>query len=83
MSVSLAVLSGERSAGRQQYAARFTTRTGVRMNALQQRFAGLWLVVGIGTGISLGVATGFDAVGLALGAVGGIVAGVLGGHRRA
>ena len=39
------------------------------MNALQQRFAGLWLVVGIGAGIALGVATGFDAVGLALGAV--------------
>jgi len=53
------------------------------MNALQQRFAGLWLVVGIGAGTALGVVTGFDAVGLALGAVGGIVAGVIVGQRRA
>jgi hypothetical protein len=53
------------------------------MNALQQRFAGLWLIVGIGAGIGLGVATGYDAVGLGLGAMGGIVAGILVGQRRA
>ncbi len=63
--------------------ARFTTdRGGTVMNALQERFAGVWLIVGIGIGTALGVATGFDAIGLALGAVGGIVAGAVMGQRR-
>lgn len=52
------------------------------MNALQERFAGVWLIVGIGVGTVLGVATGFDAIGLALGAIGGIVAGAVMGQRR-
>lgn len=52
------------------------------MNALQQRFAGVWLVLGIGAGIALGVATGFDAIGLAVGTVSGIVAAALMGQRR-
>ena len=52
------------------------------MNALQERFAGVWLIVGIGSGTALGVATGFDAIGLALGALGGIVAGAVMGQRR-
>ena len=55
---------------------------GFRMNALQQRFAGVWLIVGIGAGTALGVATGFGSIGLALGTLGGIVAGALVGHRR-
>ena len=53
------------------------------MNALQQRFAGGWLIVGIGAGLALGVTTGFDAIGLALGAASGIVAAALIGQRRA
>jgi hypothetical protein len=52
------------------------------MNALYQRFAGSWLVVGILAGTALGVATGFDAVGLALGVVGGIMAATVVGQRR-
>jgi hypothetical protein len=52
------------------------------MNALQQRFAGVWLIVGIGVGTGLGVAIGFGSIGLALGTMGGIVAGALVGHRR-
>jgi hypothetical protein len=54
----------------------------IHMNALQQRFAGLWLIVGIGVGTGVGVATGFGSIGLALGTVSGIVAGALVGHRR-
>jgi hypothetical protein len=51
------------------------------MNALQQRFAGRWLIVGIGAGLVLGLATGFDAVGLALGTALGFGAGALLGQR--
>ena len=52
------------------------------MNALQERFSGLWLVVSIGVGTALGVATGYDAIGLALGAVAGIFVGAVIGQRR-
>ena len=52
------------------------------MNALQERFSGLWLVVGIAVGTALGVATGYDAIGLALSAVAGIFVGALVGNRR-
>jgi hypothetical protein len=52
------------------------------MNALQQRFAGVWLIVGIGVGTSLGVAAGFGSIGLAVGTIGGILAGAVMGHRR-
>jgi hypothetical protein len=61
---------------------RWTNSGGAGMNALQQRFAGLWLIVGIGVGTAVGVATGFASIGLALGTLGGIVAGALVGHRR-
>jgi hypothetical protein len=53
------------------------------MNALQERFNGLWLVVGLGLGTALGIATGYDAIGLALGAAAGIFLGALAGNRRA
>ena len=52
------------------------------MNALQERFSGLWLVVGIAVGTALGVWTGYDAIGLALGAVAGIFVGAIMGQRR-
>ena len=52
------------------------------MNALQERFSGLWLVVGIGVGTALGVATGYDAIGLALGVAAGIFVGAVVGNRR-
>ena len=52
------------------------------MNGLQQRFAGLWLIVGIGVGTALGVATGFGSIGLALGTLAGMVTGAWVGHRR-
>jgi hypothetical protein len=53
------------------------------MNAMQERFSGLWLIVGLGGGTALGVATGYDAIGLALGAIVGILAGAIHGSRRA
>lgn len=53
------------------------------MNALQQRFAGLWLIVGIVVGTALGVATGFGSIGLAFGTIAGFFAAALIGHRRA
>jgi hypothetical protein len=63
--------------------ASFTTEMGSPlMNALQERFSGLWLVVGIGVGTALGVATGYDAIGLALGAAAGIFVGAVVGNRR-
>ena len=53
------------------------------MDALQQSFAGRWLILGIGLGMTFGVASGFDAIGLALGTAGGIVAATMLGQRRA
>jgi hypothetical protein len=53
------------------------------MNALQERFNGLWLVVGLAVGTSLGIVTGYDAIGLALGAAAGIFFGATRGSRRA
>ena len=53
------------------------------MNAMQERFSGLWLIIGLGGGIALGVVTGYDAIGLALGVVAGILGGAIVGSRRA